>query len=426
MLKIIALRITNSSSDSIPLPTWHTPPATSSPVRINTFWFLSLVLSLIAALFGFLLKGWIREYMRWTEISPPQDAVGLRQYRYEGLQRWQLPLVLATLPGLLQAALLLFFCGLFDFLWHLNPVVAAIIGTITIGFLTLAILTAILPIFSRSSPFKSPLSRMFLRVRFLATSISLRSYLIYSRMTHTWWFRTALSFLQTNEFWRHDAWEELDLRGMKAQDGLSAHSTGCDARVRAIHHIYSKINDEELLEKVRPCLYEINAQGVRYLPMVNCWPIASTMLGFEDSRRSARAVRHLEVPSSRAYDSGRAATVKLLRTSTSTSGFSIYNRAGAMPQRIKHLLSSLILEAAASENGATRREVLINAMYLLPTFIADDSVLIRRYILMLAPLVAGDAPPDIQALALTHLQIATSHVDQTRAGWEHQGQASLT
>jgi hypothetical protein len=367
----------------------------------------------------------MREYMRWTDTSPPQDAVGLRQFRYEGLQQWQLPLVLASLPGLLQTALVLFFCGQFDFMWHLNTFVATIVGSVTFIFLALAISTAIFPAFSRSCPFKSPLSRMVLRSRFLVASATLKTYLALSRLAHAPSLRITRWLLQSVEYWRHNTWEELDSRGVKTQDAMSAHHTGCDARIRGVHHLYSKINDDDLLERVRPCLYDTDVHGARILPMPNCWPIASAMLKFEDSRHFARAVRQLEIPSSRAYNNGQAMTVRLSQNSLSTLGFSIYDRVGAMPRRMKHLLTSLILEATSFEQGATKRDVLLNVLYLLPAFVAEDSVLIRQYILMLAPLAAGAAPPDIQVLASTHLQIAAAHLDHDEAEWERSGTSAF-
>jgi hypothetical protein len=422
LLHRISLQLSNASVETLPQVALSSYEAPASAIRVNTLWFLSLVLSLAAALFGILLKGWMRAYMRWTSISPPQDAVGLRQYRFEGLQRWKLPLVLAILPGLLQLALLFFLCGLLDFLWHLHTIVAAIVGMFTVVSLTLALCTMIIPVFSRSSPFRSPIARMLLRTRATVTSTVLRAYL---SVTHyiksAWSFQIALPLLRTAEFWRHKSWEELDLRGMKASDALSMHPTGCDARVRALHHLYTSVTDEVVLEQVRPCLYEPTTQGNTSLPMFNCWPIASALLGFEDTIVFDRAVQHLEIPSARAYDMGMAATVKLLRTTNSTAGFSIYNRAMAMPPRIKRFLSTLILESASSEAGPSRGKVLLKAMYLLPLLIAGDATLIRRYIMMLAPLMVEEGSDDIRSLACVHFQIAASHLNQDEATWELEG-----
>jgi hypothetical protein len=141
------------------------------------------------------------------------------------------------------------------------------------------------------------------------------------------------------EYWRHNTWGELDTRGVKAQDGLSAQHTGCDARVRATHHVYARTNDENLLEKVRPYLYEMDAHGGRRLPMLNCWPVASAMLQFDDSRYFARAIRQLEVPSSQAYSSSRITTI--LQEPLSTLGFSIYERVESMSRRTNPRMVSL-------------------------------------------------------------------------------------
>ncbi|KAF9253949.1 hypothetical protein L218DRAFT_887537, partial [Marasmius fiardii PR-910] len=50
-----------SRQTHIPPPLQHFTPS-SSAVRINTFWFLSLTLALIDALFGLLCKQWLWEY----------------------------------------------------------------------------------------------------------------------------------------------------------------------------------------------------------------------------------------------------------------------------------------------------------------------------------------------------------------------------
>jgi hypothetical protein len=111
----------------------------SSDIRINIYWFLGLVLSLTSALFGFLMKQWLKMYISWTDVSPLQDAVGLRQYRYEGMLRWQLPNIFTMLPVLLQVALILFLVGLVDFLVHLQFEVALAVSVV-IGVCLAAVL----------------------------------------------------------------------------------------------------------------------------------------------------------------------------------------------------------------------------------------------------------------------------------------------
>ncbi|KAF9256296.1 hypothetical protein L218DRAFT_848219, partial [Marasmius fiardii PR-910] len=65
-------------------PSTFTPPsqppsftASASVVRINTFWFLSLTLPLVDALFGLLCKQWLREHKRQTNTQNPRQALAL-------------------------------------------------------------------------------------------------------------------------------------------------------------------------------------------------------------------------------------------------------------------------------------------------------------------------------------------------------------
>lgn len=108
------------------------------------FWFLSLSLSLATVLIGILCIQWLREYERRTPLDP-QDAIALRQLRYQGLTAWQVPKILMCLPVLLHISLILFFVGLIDLLWALNHVVAFFV-TITAGLVLLFVAaTTLLP-----------------------------------------------------------------------------------------------------------------------------------------------------------------------------------------------------------------------------------------------------------------------------------------
>ncbi|KAF8870120.1 hypothetical protein BD779DRAFT_1632545 [Infundibulicybe gibba] len=125
------------------------PPFSPSPssIRINIFWFLSLIFSLTAGLLGILCKQWLRHYQDDTLPLPELQSFILRQFRYEGLTQWGVKNILDTLPPLLEIGLVLFFIGLIDFLRDLNieaavPVVI-IIGT-GIAFL---IVTTMAPAF---------------------------------------------------------------------------------------------------------------------------------------------------------------------------------------------------------------------------------------------------------------------------------------
>ncbi|TFK37930.1 hypothetical protein BDQ12DRAFT_588542, partial [Crucibulum laeve] len=125
------------NSQSFSAPAWA--------VHVNTFWFLSLTLSLTTAMIGILCIQWLREYERDTHLSP-KESLAMRQMLSEGLRKWHVPKVLYALPLLLQLALLLFFVGLLNLLWSLGHIVVLAVSG---GFLGLAFLfiglTTILP-----------------------------------------------------------------------------------------------------------------------------------------------------------------------------------------------------------------------------------------------------------------------------------------
>ena len=147
-------------------------------VRVNTYWFLSLILSLITVLVGIVSLQWLREFQRYPRNLSSRKILAMRTMRSEAFHDWFVPEIFAGLPLLLQLALILFFVGLADFLLHLGyylvaiPVITAIGSTFIFLFLTTTL--PCLQSFwlinkpERSSvpsecPYKSPQSWAFLR-----------------------------------------------------------------------------------------------------------------------------------------------------------------------------------------------------------------------------------------------------------------------
>ncbi|KAI3605694.1 hypothetical protein WG66_012031 [Moniliophthora roreri] len=94
----------------------------ASSIRINCWWFLSLVFSLTSALFGLLCKQWLREQQRDPPTRSPAEALALRQIRRDGFEKWGVSPFLSVLPILLEVALLFFFVGILDLLWARHPI----------------------------------------------------------------------------------------------------------------------------------------------------------------------------------------------------------------------------------------------------------------------------------------------------------------
>ncbi|KZT65268.1 hypothetical protein DAEQUDRAFT_769022 [Daedalea quercina L-15889] len=101
-------------------------------VRVNAFWFASLVVSVSVAFLTILAKQWLASL--GGDQHPSVEICGRQyQYRYDNARAWRLASALEFLPLLLHMSLLLFFAGLIDFLWATNTAVA-VVATVLIGF----------------------------------------------------------------------------------------------------------------------------------------------------------------------------------------------------------------------------------------------------------------------------------------------------
>ena len=150
----ISLQLSNETLREIPAHR-QVFEAAATDISINILWFLSLVLSLAAALFGMIVKRWLREYSMWQD-EPAQDAIPLRQMRYKAFMKWQVPLIVALLPGLLEIALVLFMVGIIVMLWTLHSLIALIITSFSAILLIAAFSAVIIPALFPCCPYRSP------------------------------------------------------------------------------------------------------------------------------------------------------------------------------------------------------------------------------------------------------------------------------
>jgi hypothetical protein len=113
---------------------------------INGIWFTSLALSLSAALVAMLGKEWLTAFLT-SRPRPVHSHALIRQSRLEGLERWWALHILALLPSLLHASLLLFSIGLVLYLWMLDPaiasVIAGVVGATSLFYAVTAVLGAV-------------------------------------------------------------------------------------------------------------------------------------------------------------------------------------------------------------------------------------------------------------------------------------------
>ncbi|KAK1219096.1 hypothetical protein PQX77_018195, partial [Marasmius sp. AFHP31] len=133
LLRQISQQLNNTSE---PVPEPDTFTVSSSVVAINVLWFLSLIIALVDALFALLCKQWLREHRRHTHTRTPSEALALRWFRNQSLEKWHVPAILASLPMLLEIALFLFLAGLLELLRTRHPVLFKI-ATIVVALAAL-------------------------------------------------------------------------------------------------------------------------------------------------------------------------------------------------------------------------------------------------------------------------------------------------
>ncbi|KAI9507956.1 hypothetical protein F5148DRAFT_948672, partial [Russula earlei] len=142
-----------------PLPDFH---AAKSDVRVNIFWSVSLVFSLVATLLATLVQLWIRDYMNvFQRYKHPLKRGRIRQFLYEGSERWYMPVIFDATPALLHISLFLFFIGLVDFLFNINSSTATATITTIIICTILYLWSGIAPSLDAQSPYQNPLSGVF-------------------------------------------------------------------------------------------------------------------------------------------------------------------------------------------------------------------------------------------------------------------------
>ena len=156
--QLSSLGATASISPDISLSDPTVNPS-ASDVRVNIFWFMSLVFSLSAALLATLVQRWAQDYMHMFELnSNPLNIARIRQYLRDGAERWGLPTTSEVVPGLIHFSLLLFFIGLADFLLHTYPIVGKFTLFPITFCVTLYIASTLIPIFDPQSPYRTSLS----------------------------------------------------------------------------------------------------------------------------------------------------------------------------------------------------------------------------------------------------------------------------
>ncbi|KDR68552.1 hypothetical protein GALMADRAFT_256813 [Galerina marginata CBS 339.88] len=250
LLSVIANRLDNTT---IPTPVLlsSTGPGssfspTTSSIRINNFWFISLVLSLATVLVGIISLQWIREHQNYPNL-PPRECFALFNMRADGLKRWHVPKIFTALPLLLQSALVLFLSGIVDFLLSFGDIAVTIpVSVVTVLVLLFLVATTVLPAlqsillyipypYTRTSkipppqcPYKSPQAHAF---RAILSSVI--------QLCHKIRFRTGENLQSTYLLtkvnfaifimitWTQKTWTEFDLAWVRLRDQFVQRSYNC-------------------------------------------------------------------------------------------------------------------------------------------------------------------------------------------------------
>ncbi|KAI0776397.1 hypothetical protein BC629DRAFT_1290587, partial [Irpex lacteus] len=133
------------------------PPAfeaAAEDIRVNVLWFASLVVSLMTASFGMLVKQWLREFLA-AEVPSPQARLRIRHFREPEIKRWKVYEIAASLPLLLQLSLGLFFVGLCYFTASVHASVGYTTLPLVVAWALFFFSATTLPLFFPRCPYKT-------------------------------------------------------------------------------------------------------------------------------------------------------------------------------------------------------------------------------------------------------------------------------
>ncbi|KAK7687698.1 hypothetical protein QCA50_008914 [Cerrena zonata] len=122
-------------------------------IRINVLWFSSLLLSLVTASMGILVKSWLREYLT-TDHTSPRTRLRIRFFRFVGLRKWRVFAIVGIFSVLMQIALGLFFLGLCFFTANIHHSIGITSLVISSLWATVVAVSILLPITASHCPYK--------------------------------------------------------------------------------------------------------------------------------------------------------------------------------------------------------------------------------------------------------------------------------
>ena len=89
----------------------------------SIFFYASLLVTVVASFIALLAKQWLNRYLQ-HENRPVAERCADRQLKYDALEKWAFRSIINSLPAMLQVSVLLFICGVYQYLAPLNNAVA--------------------------------------------------------------------------------------------------------------------------------------------------------------------------------------------------------------------------------------------------------------------------------------------------------------
>ncbi|KAK1236440.1 hypothetical protein PQX77_000321 [Marasmius sp. AFHP31] len=282
LLRQISEHIINGTSS--PPPPFE---VSTSNLIINVLWFLSLMITLVDALFGLLCKQWLREHRRAAHTRTRDEALALRWLRYESLEGWGVPTILDCLSLFLEIALFVFLAGVLELLRtrHSLPfaIASGVVGFAGLSYvITMMIPSAViigqvlqttikllkiprsrgddshcyvgnLPAIQSICPYKSPQAWILLSVfRVIPRLWGVAPLLRFFRRSKNQWLHSVWAFWETMGTLESD-WSDADLQVIRRLDIGEAPPF---YELEAFRWLNEKLRDRETM---RPYLQELLA-----------------------------------------------------------------------------------------------------------------------------------------------------------------------
>ncbi|KIY64603.1 hypothetical protein CYLTODRAFT_89562 [Cylindrobasidium torrendii FP15055 ss-10] len=133
------------------------PAIDRTSIWVNALWFTSLALSLASALLAVLSKQWLRQYTSFIAGSARERAL-IRQFRYDGMEKWAVRTIIGLLPTILHLSLAFFLSGLVVFLAPLQRGIAISVGIISGALFIAYISSIVIAVVHVKSPYRTTFS----------------------------------------------------------------------------------------------------------------------------------------------------------------------------------------------------------------------------------------------------------------------------